>query len=349
MISSSQVVINHNVFSSIIEFIESDKSISNIVIFTQSKIKKSEPDLLQNIQNKIKTDIIILDEGENSKELDRAMNSIENLISMGSDRNTLLISYGGGAVSDHVGFIASVFKRGIKYINIPTTLVGMIDASIGGKTAINMNKIKNQIGTFYHPSKVFIDLNFLDKMPKPLLSDGLGEMFKYAILSGNRMIDSFKAFLDSGDSDLLNNMINDCCNMKISIVQKDETDQGMRKTLNLGHTFGHAIESDSKNRISHGIAVIHGILMEAFLSWKKGILKESEFSIIADIGQRLISDKYIVKDVDKYVNIMLGDKKNISGEIGIITIKNIGAVQLEYFTFDEICGIVEEYNEYISN
>ena len=349
MILSNQIVINRNVFSSIIEFINSEENISNIVIFTQSKIQKSEPDLLQKIQNKINADIVILDKGESSKELNKAMSSIENLISIGSDRNTLLISYGGGAVSDHVGFIASIFKRGIKYINIPTTLVGMIDASIGGKTAINMNKIKNQVGTFYHPSRVFIDFNFLDKMPKPLINDGLGEMFKYAILSDNQMIDSFKAFLDTDDSEILNSMINDCCNMKISIVQKDEKDQNIRKTLNLGHTFGHAMESESNNRISHGIAVINGILMEAFLSWKKNILKESEFRVITAIGQRLISNKYQVRDVNKYVNIMLDDKKNISREIGIIIIKSIGNVKLQYFTFDEIFSIVEEYNEYISN
>ena len=349
MILKNQIVISSDVSSCVIEFIESLKNRSNIVIFTQDQILKSNSLLLQKIKSKISLDILILDDGENSKQISKAMASIQKLIDLGSDRNTLLISFGGGVVSDHVGFIASIFKRGIPYINIPTTLVGMIDASIGGKTAINMNNIKNQVGTFYHPSKIFIDYNFLDKMPISLLNDGLGEMFKYAILSGNKMINSFKMYLKTKDIGILNTMVYDCCIMKASIVDQDERDQDIRKILNLGHTFGHAIESDSKNKISHGVAVINGILMAAFLSWKKGYLEDSEFKYITDIGELLILDKYQIIDVDKYVNIMLDDKKNIRQKIGIIVIKSIGDVKLNYFTFDEIASITEKYNEYISH
>ena len=349
MILKNQIVISSDVSSCVIEFIESLKNRSNIVVFTQDQILKSNSLLLQKIKSKISLDILILDDGENSKQISKAMASIQKLIDLGSDRNTLLISFGGGVVSDHVGFIASIFKRGIPYINIPTTLVGMIDASIGGKTAINMNNIKNQVGTFYHPSKIFIDYNFLDKMPISLLNDGLGEMFKYAILSGNKMINSFKMYLKTKDIGILNTMVYDCCIMKASIVDQDERDQDIRKILNLGHTFGHAIESDSKNKISHGVAVINGILMAAFLSWKKGYLEDSEFKYITDIGELLILDKYQIIDVDKYVNIMLDDKKNIRQKIGIIVIKSIGDVKLHYFTFDEIASITEKYNEYISH
>ena len=349
MILKSQIIIHYDISSYVIEFIESLKNVSNIVVFTQEKIQQSNSDLLQKIENKVNLDTLILDDGESAKQIHRAMDSIESLINLESNRNTLLISYGGGTVSDHVGFIASIFKRGVQYINIPTTLVGMIDASIGGKTAINMNNIKNQMGTFYQPSKIFIDLNFLDSMPKAILNDGLGEMFKYAILSDNKMMNSFKMYLKTKNSNILNSMIRDCCNMKVAIIQKDERDQNIRKTLNLGHTFGHAIESDSKNKISHGIAVINGILMAAFLSWKKGYLRKSEFKNIIDIGELLISDKYQVVDVDKYVNIMLADKKNINQDIGIIVVKSIGNVKLQYFTFDEVFNIMEEYNEYISD
>ena len=349
MILKDQIVINSDVSSYVIEFIESLENTSNVVVFTQDQILKSNSLLLQKIKSKVSVDMLILDDGENPKQINKVMASIEKLIDLGSDKNTLLVAYGGGVVSDHVGFIASIFKRGIRYINIPTTLVGMIDASIGGKTAINMNNIKNQVGTFYHPSKIFIDYNFLDKMPINLLNDGLGEMFKYAILSGNKMIDSFKMYLKTKDIGMLNSMVHDCCNMKASIVNQDERDQNIRKILNLGHTFGHAIESESKNKISHGVAVINGILMAAFLSWKKGYLENLEFKHIADIGELLISNKYQVINVDKYVNIMLDDKKNISREIGIIVIKSIGDVKLHYFTFDEITSITEEYNEYISH
>ena len=347
-VAKNQLSIGHDIYSDISSFLHSSSS-TQIVVFTQEKIQKVANELLDKIISSNGAKLVILDDGENSKDISSVMHSIDQLTQINADKNTMLISYGGGSVSDHVGFVASIFKRGIRYINIPTTLIGMIDASIGGKTALNINSIKNQIGTFYQPTKIFIDLNLIQLMPNSIIKDGLGEMFKYTILSKEGLLDSFKDYIEKQDEELLYNLIKKCCNMKLEIVQIDEKDQNLRKNLNLGHTFGHAIESESKNNISHGIAVINGVLMASFLSFKKNYLKGNEFHKIEEIGTLLSSNRYKIRDVNKYVSIMSGDKKNLNQKIGIIIIKDIGNIELKYFTFDEVYNLVEEYNEYISN
>ena len=150
-------VIGQNLNNNIIEFIKSQK-FSQIIIFTQKKVSNFSSQLLDLLIDEVKAKVFILDDGEKSKNISSAIDSISRLAQMRADHETLLIAYGGGTVSDHVGFVSSIFKRGIRYINIPTTLIGMIDASIGGKTALNIGEIKNQIGTFYQPDFVLIDI-----------------------------------------------------------------------------------------------------------------------------------------------------------------------------------------------
>ena len=309
IITKNQVVIGRDIHKDITDFIQ-EQGATQILIFTQEKVQKIAGNLLEKILEMDNVKLVLLADGEKSKNIESAMNSIAQLAQTSADQGTLLIAYGGGTVSDHVGFVASIFKRGIRYINIPTTLIGMIDASIGGKTALNIDDIKNQIGTFYQPLQIFIELNLLDVMSDIIIQDGLGEMFKYALLSKKDMLTPFKQYLDTKDSNLLHKMIHDCCNLKLEIVKIDEKDKNLRKILNLGHTFGHAIESDSKNEVSHGMAVINGILMASFLSLKKNYLQKEEFHQIKAVAEHLLPNKYKINDVNKYVDIMLQDKKN---------------------------------------
>ena len=327
------LIIRENINSSLLNFIKSTKP-TNIIVFTQEKIKHRASQILDNISEHCDINIIILEDGEKAKEPNNAVTSIKLLTELNCDKESLLISLGGGSVSDHVGFVSSIFKRGINYINIPTTLIGMIDASIGGKTALNIDHIKNQIGTFYHPVKIFIHLNFIDDMPEKLLQDGYGEILKYSILSQGSLITTFKDYLSNRQTKFLKDIVQKCCYIKIDIVNIDERDQNLRKTLNLGHTFGHAIESESKNTISHGVAVTNGILMASFVSFKNGYLSKEVFSLIEQIGDVLIDSRYIVNGVDNYVRIMKGDKKNLNKKIGIIIIKEIGNVELHYFSYN---------------
>ena len=343
-----KMIIGSNICSDILSFLGS-ASPTQVIIFTQKKVQVTAGELLEKIIKESNAKLIVLEDGEKSKDIKSAMRSVFQLAQISADRETLLVAYGGGSVSDHVGFVASIFKRGVRYINIPTTLIGMIDASIGGKTALNMERIKNQIGTFYQPSKIFIDLSIIKTMSNQLIQDGLGEMFKYAILSKNDLLSSFKKYLNNQQEDLLHDMIKICCAMKLEIVNIDEKDQNIRKFLNLGHTFGHAIETESNNNISHGISVINGILMVSFLSFRKGYLKKEEFQKIEEIGDCLLPNRYRINNIDKYVGIMLEDKKNQNQKIGVIAIKGIGDVNLQHFTFNQIYEVAKEYNEHISN
>ena len=344
---SEQLLIGYDINDNIMGFI--DSRFNKIIIFTQQKIKNSYNKALNRLIDKYKAKVFILNDGEASKSIPSAIKSISYLAKMRADKNTLLIAYGGGSVSDHVGFIASIFKRGIEYVNIPTTLIGMIDASIGGKTAINLDGLKNQIGTFYNPSKVFIELNFVNSMPLEIIQEGLGEMFKYSILKGENIFNDFKQYLRSNNPELLYNLIYDCCKFKLKIVEIDAKDLNVRKILNLGHTFGHAIESDSKNKISHGIAVANGLFMAALLSFENKYLNKSDFNKIQSIMNLLIVKKYKINNVDKFVDYMLSDKKNEHNKIGIITIEKIGQVNLRYFKYEKIHSFIRSYNEYISN
>lgn len=341
------MVIAHNLNSHIVDFVKSG-DFHQVIVFTQKKVRDHSTDMIALFKNELKAQILDLHEGEKAKSIPSAMESISYLAQMSADKGTLLIAYGGGTVSDHVGFVASIFKRGIQHINVPTTLIGMIDASIGGKTALNIGNTKNQIGTFYHPSKIFIDLSFVETMPLEIIEDGLGEMFKYCILKDDKMFDHFRGYLRKNNKDLLYSLIRECCELKSTIVSIDEKDQNVRKTLNLGHTFGHAIESDSKNQVSHGMAVTNGILMESFLSFKKGFLKKEEFKKIQEICSNLLKREYITDNVDKFVNFMLNDKKNSNKKIGVIIIEKIGKVRLDYFTEKEIKELIKDYHEYIS-
>ena len=347
MLNSKKIIIKHNIDKDIIDFIGSN--FNKIILFTQEKIKDSSNAIIEMFISNYQANIILLDDGESSKSIDSAMRSITQLAQLSANKETLLIAYGGGSVTDHVGFVSSIFKRGIQYINIPTTLIGIIDASIGGKTALNIGNVKNQIGTFYQPSKIFIDLDLLDKMSSEIIDDGLGEMFKYSFIKGEDLLNDFKDYLNSKDSNLFYQLINECCKIKLDIVAIDERDENIRNTLNLGHTFGHAIESDSKNKVSHGIAVTNGLLIASFLSFKKNYLKETDFNKIQLIAQSLIKEKYKINNVDKFVNYMLSDKKNNNNKIGIIIIEKIGQVDLKYFTSQEIRSFIRSYNEYISN
>ena len=321
--------------NSIIEFINSEENISNIVIFTQSKIQKSEPDLLQKIQNKINADIVILDEGESSKELNKAMSSIENLISIGSDRNTLLISYGGGAVSDHVGFIASIFKRGIKFINIPTTLLAQVDSSIGGKTAVNSHQGKNLIGTIYQPDFVLIDMSVLRSLPKREMICGYGEILKHSLISDRKFFfwlnKNGKKIINRKDNNILINAITKSCKIKSSVVGKDESEKNLRMILNFGHTFAHGFES-AKNfskKINHGEAVLLGMIMASQLSFRKKILPLEDLLLIKKHYHELnlpmnIKKYFQKKDINKIVSFMKKDKKNFSSKLNLILLKRIG-------------------------
>jgi 3-dehydroquinate synthase len=251
------------------------------------------------------------------------------LVENEADRKTLLINLGGGVVTDMGGFVASVFKRGIPFINIPTTLLGLTDASIGSKTGIDLSLAKNQIGTFAHPQAVFISTDFLRNLPERELISGMGEVLKYAFIDNNKIWDTIKYQELSADIDF-DIFVNECVHIKNKIVEQDFYEQGIRKVLNFGHTFGHAIESYSlineKRNLLHGEAVALGMIVELYLSVQfAGFDKEKQIEI-----QQYILDNFALypieeSDFEALIDLMRKDKKNSESNIAFVLLQEIGS------------------------
>ncbi|MBZ4652542.1 MAG: aroB [Proteiniphilum sp.] len=258
----------------------------------------------------------------------------EQLTTEGATRHSLLINLGGGMVTDLGGFAAATFKRGIRYINIPTTLLGAVDASVGGKTGINFGGYKNEIGSFYPSEFVIISADFFRTLTQQALLSGYAEMIKHALIHSAADLDKLLHFpLDPPDYGQLNEMVFRSVSIKRQIVEKDPFEQDIRKALNLGHTTGHAFESHalrSGKPVAHGYAVAWGLIVELYLSHricrfpKEKLLKTVRF-IREQYGAYPIScDHY-----EQLYAIALHDKKNRGGVINFTLLSEIGNVQID--------------------
>lgn len=257
--------------------------------------------------------------GEEAKSIEIATQLWEALYESGADRDTILVNLGGGCVSDLGGFVAAGYKRGIRYINIPTTLLGMVDASVGGKTALNLGASKNQIGFFHAPVITCVDPLFLDTLPKEQLVGGLFEVYKTQLL--NDTFSPRRTTLSAAD-------ISDCVQFKTAVVKSDPNDHGIRKILNLGHTFGHAIEGYALQQgkvIQHGVAVGLGLWCELYLSVKKLGLPEQ---LLTDyrrvLESHMVVPHYTLKDTEPLLELMRHDKKNSDGQIRCVLLQAPG-------------------------
>ncbi len=256
------------------------------------------------------------------------------------NRSDCVISFGGGIIGDIVGFASSTFKRGLKFINIPSTLLSQVDSSIGGKTGINNKYGKNLVGSFYQPDLVVSDIDILNSLPKREIICGYAEILKSSI------IDSYKSFvyLDKNlekilrlKSPFIENSILKACTLKKIVVEKDVNEKNFRKVLNLGHTFAHAYESalGFSKKLNHGEAVILGIKSSVEFSLQSGNLSKNKLNIIMShinrIGMKVkINNFFKKKDTDKILNFMKSDKKNNSEKINLILIKNFGKIKIDF-------------------
>ena len=249
------------------------------------------PHLLNNLATEIEIEIIELEVGEIHKNIATCTEVWGALSDLGGDRKSILINLGGGVISDLGGFVACTFKRGIDFINIPTTLLSMVDASIGGKNGVDLGNLKNQIGIIREPKAVIVDTQFLSTLPQNEMRSGLAEMLKHGLIFDKKYWDKFKD-LKSLNTDNLNELIHQSIEIKNEIVCEDLTENGIRKSLNFGHTLGHAIESyflenDSKTSLLHGEAIAVGMILESFISREKELLTNEEYQEI----------KYIINDI----------------------------------------------------
>jgi len=268
---------------------------------------------------------------KNQKSIDKIL---EILLKKNFSRQDCLISVGGGITGDVSGYAASLFKRGLQFINIPTTLLAQVDSSVGGKTGINTKYGKNLIGSFYQPKLVISDINFLRTLPKREIICGYGEILKHSIISKK----NFFKFLNKNFNKIINlkspfieKTIYESCKIKKIIVEKDEKEKNLRKFLNFGHTFGHAFEASLgfSKKLNHGEAVLLGMKTALDFSFKNKILCEQDYKIINQHIQisklpKNVKKYFKHKDIDKILSFMIKDKKNETDKINLILLKRIG-------------------------
>ncbi len=269
----------------------------------------------------------------------------------GATRHSVLINLGGGMVTDLGGFAASTFKRGIAFVNIPTTLLAMVDASEGGKTGINFNGLKNEIGVFNEPKKVILDTTFLKTLDRENVLSGYAEMIKHGLLSDNRTLDELLAFdLDSIDYGRLGTMVRKSVAVKKKVVKSDPHEHGLRKSLNLGHTVGHAMESLALRRgtpVLHGYAVAWGLVCELYLSSAYcSFPTETMHEVVRFINSHYGKFPVACDDYEELLALMKHDKKNVGDEVQFALLSDVGKIRIN-LTMDKerICEALDFYRD----
>ena len=298
---------------------------NKVLIITDNGVPKKYLKNLKKDINVKNLHSLTLNKGERSKSFKSYQNIINKLTELKFDRSDCLIALGGGVVGDITGFAASTYLRGIRYIQIPTTLLSQVDSSVGGKTAINLSQGKNLLGAFYNPKLVLISTLFLETLSEVEYKSGLGEVLKYSLIGNKklkRMIEDSSQKIIKRDRATLKTIIEESIKTKSKIVTKDEKEAGIRAILNFGHTFGHAIEAHNNyKKITHGAAITLGMVIASKVSFYEGHIKDYQLdniiNMIDSLGLNTDHSKYNYSKLKKY---MASDKKVKDGKLNLVLI-----------------------------
>ena len=329
------IIIGSNLTSGISKiFTQNSINFEKCLIVADNNVpKKFISNIKRSLKNK-KIYVLFFYASEKNKNINSVNKILEILLNKNFSRSDVLISLGGGITGDVSGFVACLFKRGLKFINIPTTLLAQVDSSIGGKTGVNSKYGKNLIGSFYQPSLVLSDTQFLKSLSKREIICGYGEVLKHSLIDNKK----FFIFLNKNHNQILNlsspfieKAIYESCKIKKKIVERDEKETALRKVLNFGHTFAHAYEAGLgySYKLNHGEAVILGMKTALSFSLKENMLSKSEYNLIVNhidnSGLPSSVKKYFsIKDLNKIISFMIKDKKNNSEKINLVLLKKIG-------------------------
>lgn len=341
-----ELIIQRGIISSISNIISNRIACKKIIIVSDKNVfgyyGKTIVDNL--FEHGYEVHSIIFEPGEESKSIDNLEYIYNKLLDFNCNRDTVLAALGGGVVGDITGFAASTFLRGVRYIQIPTSVISQVDSSIGGKVAVNLRRGKNLIGSFYHPSVVIIDPEVLSSLEDRFFYDGMAEVIKYGLIRDERLFTNLEKYADKAV--VLENMeyiISSCCIIKKEIVERDEKDTGERMLLNFGHTIGHGLEAyyDYK-KYSHGEAVAVGMYEITRISESLGITENGTSSRIKDILEQY-QLPYDIEDtdIDKLMSIMKKDKKSFDSGLNFILIKSIGDSFIEKLNTDAVCNTLK--------
>ena len=317
----------------------------NILIITDDNVDPLYSDIIYNqLINKYNVNKFVLKHGEEAKNIDNLYQILTYLAQNQLKRNDLIIALGGGVIGDISGLSASLYMRGIEFVQIPTTLLAMVDASIGGKTAIDLPEGKNLVGSFYQPLMVICDPDIIRDLPKPIFNEGMAEVIKYNVINENNIVE----YINNDQlSDKLDEVIEKCIEIKTSIVSKDEFEKtGLRKLLNAGHTFAHALENISNYSISHGKAVGTGLVYETILS---NHLEYCDLDTVNQIAKAvkkfnlMLEFDYSFEDI---VDHMTMDKKNDNNLISFILPEKLGKCKEIMMKSSELKDIFKQIGAY---
>ena len=330
------IIIGFNLSSIILKIINSNSiNFKKCLLVVDSNVPKKIISKIKKNLKKKKLYIQFFKATEINKNFNNVNKILDILLNKNFSREDCIISIGGGITGDISGFAASLFKRGLKFINMPTTLLSQVDSSIGGKTGVNTKYGKNLIGSFYQPNLVISDIQFLKTLPKREVICGYGEILKHSLIANKNLY----YFLDKNVKKILNlsspfieKAIYESCKIKKNVVEKDEKEKSLRKVLNFGHTFAHAYEAslNYSKKLNHGEAVILGIKSALNFSLKKNLIKNYEYNLIINHISKAnlpsnISKYFKINNLNKILSFMLKDKKNNNDKIKLVLLKKIGS------------------------
>ena len=305
---------------------------NKVMVIYDRNIPKKILSKFKNILKKNKHIFLGLSFSEKVKNFNTVKKILDILGKNNFNRNDCVISIGGGIAGDICAFAASIYKRGLKFVNIPSTLLSQVDSSIGGKTGINNFIGKNMIGSFCQPNAVIVDIIFLNSLPKRELICGYAEILKHSLISDKRFFiflkNNFKSILNLKQK-IVKKAILNSCKIKKAIIEKDERENNLRKTLNYGHTFAHAFESTMgyTNKLNHGEAVLLGILAASKFSNKENLLSNNELGLIEnhllELKYNKLTNYFKKNSINKIINFMVKDKKNNNEDINLVLLKKI--------------------------
>lgn len=331
------IVLGEAVFAFLEENIKPSNYSKCFILVDENTASHCLPLLLESCALEVPLEIIEIESGEQQKTIETVQQLWGAFTDLGADRKSILLNLGGGVLTDMGGFAASTYKRGIDFFNIPTTLLGMVDAAIGGKTGIDFNGIKNHIGTFKNPKALLIHTPFLGTLAPRQMRSGLAEMLKHGLIADPIYWKKLQN-LHLLDSTALESLIATSVSIKYQIVASDPEEQHFRKGLNFGHTIGHAVESyfldkNPTNPLLHGEAIAIGLIIESYLSYLKNLLSKNELTEITQSIRAMFETIALDQnDCEQICHWLKHDKKNSMGNVKFVLLNGIGQ-----FVTDQLC------------
>ena len=317
------------------------------VLVDENTFEHCYPKFIEKLDAQKRIEVIEIESGEINKNIETCIGVWNAITELGGDRKSLLITLGGGVITDLGGFVASCFKRGIDFVNIPTTLLSMVDASVGGKTGVDLGVLKNQIGLFANPEMVIVDTDYLTTVSDREIKSGTAEIIKYGITYDVKLFNEIRHNKELNINDLIGRSIE----IKNNVVLKDPKEQNIRKILNFGHTLGHAIESfylesDDKESLTHGEAIAIGMVCESYISSQ---LLEFSFEKVNEIKEVILSiynkTTLLTEDFSAIMELLKHDKKNTNGQVNFVLLKDYEDYKLDCKVSKElIIESMEFYN-----